>query len=188
MIINIFHNNQNYRIDTKQFIDISIPYKFNGEQPNYYDVNPGQSTPLKSGETIFSVRSGAGCNVPEISMNIHCTGTHTECVGHLLENPGDIGVVLKDILIPTILITVNPKSFNDTNEYYHCPVKNNEFDHILCIEVLEHLPNPTEAIYEFSRILNVGGTLILTAPFNSLTHYAPFYFYNGFSKYYYSKI
>ena len=126
MIINITHNNQNYRINTKQFIDISIPYKFNGEQPNYYDVNPGQSTPLKSGETIYSVRSGAGCNVPEISMNIHCTGTHTECVGHLLENPGDVGMVLKDIILPAILITVDSNSFVDAKESYHCPVDNNE--------------------------------------------------------------
>ena len=93
MIISISHNKKNYRVDTKNSFDISIPYEFNGAQPNYYDVNPGQSTPLISGETIYSVESGAGCNVPEISMNIHCTGTHTECVGHLLENPGDVYIL-----------------------------------------------------------------------------------------------
>ena len=126
MIINISHNNQNYKIDTKQLFDISIPYKFNGEQPNFYDVDPGHSTPLKLGERIYSVRSGAGCNVFEISMNIHCTGTHTECVGHLLENPGDIGIVLKDIILPAVLITVDPNSFVDTKESYHCLVDANE--------------------------------------------------------------
>jgi len=67
------------------------------------------------------------------------------------------------------------------------PVKNNEFDVILCIEVLEHIPYPIEAIKEFRRILKTGGKLILTAPVNSLTHYAPFYYYNGFSKYFYQK-
>ena len=126
MIIQVSHNKQDYKIDTKQSLDISIPYNFNGAQPNFYDVNPGKSSPLKFAETSYSVADGAGCNVPETSMNIHCTGTHTEYVGHLLKNPGDIGMVLKDILIPTILITVNPKLFNDTNEFYHCPVKDNE--------------------------------------------------------------
>jgi len=126
MIINIFYNNQDYRIDTKKSFDISIPYKFNGDQPNFYDVNPGQSSPLKSGETTYSVIAGAGCNVIEISMNIHCTGTHTECVGHLLENPGDVGMVLKDIIIPALLITVDPNSFIDTEELYHCSVNNSE--------------------------------------------------------------
>tara|TARA_B100001971_G_C17872635_1_gene374003 strand:- start:25 stop:633 length:609 start_codon:yes stop_codon:yes gene_type:complete len=59
-------------------------------------------------------------------MNIHCTGTHTECVGHLLENPGDVGMVLKDIIFPAVLITVNPTSFINTKESYHCSVQDNE--------------------------------------------------------------
>jgi len=126
MIINIFYNNQDYRIDTKKSFDISIPYKFNGDQPNFYNVNRGQSIPLISGETTYSVAAGAGCNVSEINMNIHCTGTHTEYVGHLLEDPGDIGMVLKDIIIPAILITVDPTSFIDTEESYHCSVNDNE--------------------------------------------------------------
>ena len=126
MILKVSHNKQDYIINTKDSIDISIPYKFNGAQPNFYNVNPGQSTPLKSGETIYSVSSGAGCNVHEISMNIHCTGTHTECVGHLLENPGDIGMVLNDIILPAILITVDPNLFIETKESYHCSVNDNE--------------------------------------------------------------
>lgn len=67
------------------------------------------------------------------------------------------------------------------------PVKNNEFDVILCTEVFEHIPYPIEAIKEFNRILKTGGELIITAPVNSLTHYAPYYYYNGFSKYFYQK-
>ena len=126
MIIQVSHNNQKYRVDTKRSIDISIPYNFNGAQPNFYDVKPGELIPLKFGEISYSVADGAGCNVPEISMNIHCTGTHTEHVGHLLEDPGDIGMVLKDILIPAVLITVNPKLFNASKESYHFSVNSNE--------------------------------------------------------------
>ena len=67
------------------------------------------------------------------------------------------------------------------------PVVNGEFDVILCVEVFEHISDPLKAIKEFSRIIKPGGKLILTAPVNSLTHYAPYYYYNGFSKYYYEK-
>ena len=52
MIIKVYHNNKDYKIDTKQSIDISIPYNFNGAQPNFYDVNPGELTPLKFEETL----------------------------------------------------------------------------------------------------------------------------------------
>lgn len=68
------------------------------------------------------------------------------------------------------------------------PVDDASFDAVMCIEVIEHLPTPIEAIKEFSRVLKDGGELILTAPFNSLTHYAPHYYYNGFSKYWYEKV
>ena len=65
------------------------------------------------------------------------------------------------------------------------PVSDNNFDNIMCIEVIEHVPNPLEAIKEIHRILKKGGSLILTAPFNSLTHYAPYHYSTGFSRYYY---
>ncbi len=68
------------------------------------------------------------------------------------------------------------------------PVDNNSFDTIMCIEVLEHIPEPSKAIKEFARILKPGGKLIITAPFCSLTHFAPYYFANGYSKYWYKQI
>ena len=122
MIISISHNKKNYKVDTENSFDISIPYDFNGAQPNFYDVRKGQLEHLQSGDIIYSVAKGAGCNVPEISLNIHCTGTHTECVGHLLENPGDVGLLLKDVLISALLITVKPNAFGESRDLYHCDV------------------------------------------------------------------
>ena len=68
------------------------------------------------------------------------------------------------------------------------PVPDGSFDVIMCNEVLEHIPEPTSAIREFSRIIRRGGGLILTAPVCSLTHFAPYFFYNGYSRYFYERI
>jgi ubiquinone/menaquinone biosynthesis C-methylase UbiE len=65
------------------------------------------------------------------------------------------------------------------------PEPDSSFDAIMCVEVFEHLPNPILAIKEFSRLLRSGGHLIITAPFCSLTHFAPYHFYTGFSRYFY---
>ena len=67
------------------------------------------------------------------------------------------------------------------------PVPDASFDAIMYIEVFEHIPEPILGIKEFNRILRKGGALILTAPVCSLTHFAPYYFYNGYSKYFYKK-
>jgi SAM-dependent methyltransferase len=65
------------------------------------------------------------------------------------------------------------------------PEPDASFDAIMCIEVFEHLSEPIRAVQEFSRLLRAGGHLILTAPFCSLTHFAPYHFYTGFSRYFY---
>lgn len=61
------------------------------------------------------------------------------------------------------------------------------FDAILCSEVLEHIPEPTKALDEFARLLRPGGVLILTAPFASLVHMAPYHYVTGFSRYWYEE-
>jgi len=65
------------------------------------------------------------------------------------------------------------------------PEPDHSFDAIMCVEVFEHLPDPLRALQEFSRLLKPGGQLILTAPFCSLTHLAPYHFYSGFNIYFY---
>lgn len=67
------------------------------------------------------------------------------------------------------------------------PEPDASFDAILCIEVLEHLPEPVAALREFSRLLKPDGVLVLTAPFCSMTHLSPYHFHTGFSRYFYEK-
>lgn len=82
----------------------------------------------------------------------------------------------------------NKEPYDLVSDITAIPVKNSSFDVVLCTEVLEHIPYPDQALREFARVLKPGGKLILTAPFASLTHFAPYFYYSGFSKYFYSKI
>lgn len=59
------------------------------------------------------------------------------------------------------------------------------FDAVLCTEVLEHVPDPVAALGELARLIRPGGRMILTAPVFSLTHFAPFHFCSGLSRYFY---
>lgn len=62
------------------------------------------------------------------------------------------------------------------------------FDCILCSEVLEHIPYPSDAIKELSRLIADHGTLIITAPSNCLRHMDPYFFFSGFSDNWFKKI
>lgn len=64
------------------------------------------------------------------------------------------------------------------------PVADDHFEALLCTEVLEHVPDAVSALKEFTRVLKPDGILLITAPFASLTHFAPFHFC-GYSKYWY---
>lgn len=68
------------------------------------------------------------------------------------------------------------------------PVPDGSFDVVLCTEVLEHVPEPIDAIREISRILRPGGRLLLTAPQRSGRHQAPHHYYGGFTPQWYRTI
>ncbi|HBB76887.1 MAG: hypothetical protein A3J18_02585 [Candidatus Levybacteria bacterium RIFCSPLOWO2_02_FULL_40_18] len=75
------------------------------------------------------------------------------------------------------------KSVDIISDITSIPVRNKSFDYVLCTEVFEHIPDPLQALKEISRINK--STLILTAPFASLTHFYPYFFYTGFSEQFY---
>lgn len=76
-------------------------------------------------------------------------------------------------------------SIDIVSDILNIPEPDSSFDAILCTEVLEHVPEPNLAFKEFSRLLKPNGILILTTPFSSNVHMAPFHFYTGFTKYWY---
>lgn len=81
----------------------------------------------------------------------------------------------------------NTSKIDIVSDIIDMPVEDASFDAVLCTEVLEHLPHPEKAIEEFSRIIKKNGVLLLTAPFCSLTHFAPYHYCTGFNIFWYEK-
>jgi SAM-dependent methyltransferase len=57
------------------------------------------------------------------------------------------------------------------------PFRDSSFDSILCAEVLEHVPNPSNVLHEIYRVTKHGGYLLLTAPFSEQLHEEPYDFF-----------
>ena len=94
MKILIKDNNNSYSIDQSFGESISIPNNYNGDQPNFYNAPQGKAQPMQQDGFLGVLSKGKGCNVMNIEQNIHCTGTHTECAGHILSNSVSINEVL----------------------------------------------------------------------------------------------
>lgn len=69
----------------------------------------------------------------------------------------------------------------------HLPILENTFDVVICTEVIEHVPEPIQAVREILRVLKPGGMLFLTAPLGSGLHQEPFHFYGGYTPHWYKK-
>jgi len=113
------------RIGTHEFcfdlgkpIDISIPLKFNGTQPNAFGVEAARSEPCRAGDLIGDTRLGGSCNFEQYTFIPHCNGTHTECVGHITNARISVTDCLRDVLVPAVLISVEPKAASETDEGY----------------------------------------------------------------------
>ena len=57
------------------------------------------------------------------------------------------------------------KGIDVVGDAHALPFQDEEFEQVLCTEVLEHLHTPQEAINEMFRVLKKDGTLILTTRF-----------------------
>jgi SAM-dependent methyltransferase len=57
---------------------------------------------------------------------------------------------------------------------HNIPLDDSFADVIICIEVLEHIPNPHEAVQELARLLKPGGSIYLSVPFSAREHQVPY--------------
>ncbi len=122
-------NGIEYDINPHKFYDISIPLKFNSEQPNAYGVDKATSEPCRAGDLIGDTRQGGSVNFEKYTFIPHCNGTHTECVGHITNKRISIRNCLQDVFIPATLISVNPEKADKIDETY--PVRLNENDELI---------------------------------------------------------
>jgi kynurenine formamidase len=106
------------RVDFARGVCIAIPLDFAGPQPSHFGAPPARAEPMATGDFIGDTRRGGSCNVPVITMNPHCNGTHTESVGHIVNEAVTIHDALPGRPIPAYLVTIRPVPASDGGETY----------------------------------------------------------------------
>lgn len=117
-IVAISIGKQNFRIDSTKGFDLSIPLHFQGKQLSAFGANPPKAESFQKGDFLGDTRRGGSCNVQQYTLVPHCHGTHTECVGHIVDEPVTIPEILDDVWIPATLISIRTENRFVCSDHY----------------------------------------------------------------------
>jgi len=98
--------------------------------------------------------------------------------GRFLDVGTGTGLLLRHLPPASVGLDINPRNMAKARQYAPqshltlgdaeaLPLQSNAFSTVLCTEVLEHLPNPEQAVAEIERVLAPGGVLIGSVPSRS---------------------
>ncbi len=108
MIIHFDWKGKTMYSDLKQGIDLSIAYKEDFDQVNCFFAPFFRNEAVKMGDFTGSVKEGGPVNFYNTFINIHGSGTHTECAGHIKQTKDSVNSVLKDFIGLADLISIYP--------------------------------------------------------------------------------
>ncbi len=82
---------------------------------------------------------------------------------------GELSAALSGMGFKVSSCDIHPKDFRhgscrkvDLNR--DMPYKKNEFDHVVCAEVVEHIENPYHLLRQANKVMKKGGCLVITTP------------------------
>jgi kynurenine formamidase len=153
MQITLNWNADQFLVDLSNPKDISIPLKNEAEnQPNAYHAPRYEASPVRAGNFIGSLEAGAPVNFFNIHLNPHGNGTHTECVGHILQGPWYLRECFKQSHFVAELLTVTP---DETPNGYRVTQRQLQTLSMYAAEALivRTLPNPESKMHR-----NYSGT------------------------------
>ncbi len=155
--------------------------KFNkGDKKIYDQIYEGTSYFPTVGETYHNNRSKAKVvqfYLEEINksknpqvLDIGCyIGTVLFTLPKVNKNAKYVGIDISDGVISYAEALAKTRgerniTFLTHNANAKLPFNKNQFDIILCLELIEHVENPLEVFEDIKRILKPGGTLIVSTP------------------------
>jgi len=112
MNLSVHFNGINYTADLLKPIDLSISLHTGADNVTAWYVDPPRIEPVRMGDWVGEVASGAAVNFRNVYINPHGHGTHTECVGHISKENYSLNKCLKQFFFTAAVVTVTPAEQN----------------------------------------------------------------------------
>ena len=107
-------------VDLSQPRDISIRLNLHdpAAQPNAFGLPRASATPFEAGDFVGATARGGSANCSDVTLNPHGNGTHTECVGHIVDDPIPVADILEDTLVLALVVSVPLRGLEESGEGY----------------------------------------------------------------------
>ena len=125
-IVSIQVGARSFQIDSNKGFDLSIPLRFQGERLNAFGFSPASQQSVENDYFVGDTQRNGSCNVNQYTLIPHCHGTHTECVGHIVDEEICIAETLNDVWIPSLILTVTPEKADSCLDQYASNKRQND--------------------------------------------------------------
>lgn len=129
-----------HEADTTEPVSLGIPVEFGGEQPNFFGAELANADTLEITGFTGDTKRGGSCNVKTFTITPHCNGTHTECAGHVLDEPISVIDMVSPAPCVAWLISVSPEPADGCDERYSVPL--DDSDRLITRKVLDDALQP----------------------------------------------
>lgn len=109
---------RSFQIDSNKGFDLSIPLRFIGERLSAFGFSQASRQSVENDFFLGDTQRNGSCNVDQYTLIPHCHGTHTECVGHIVDEDISIVETLNEVWIPALILTVKPEKAGSCLEHY----------------------------------------------------------------------
>ena len=109
---------QRFRADLGAAIDLAIRLDFDGPQPDAFYLEPASAEAVEADGFVGDTTRGGSANCRNLRLNPHGNGTHTECVGHIVDDQIAVGDIAPTGLLPATLLSVASTRFGECVESY----------------------------------------------------------------------
>ena len=125
-IISMQVGQRTFNVDSNKGYDLSIPYRFKRESLTAFGFSPATLQTVENKYFVGDTRQNGSCNVEQYTLIPHCHGTHTECVGHIVDEEITIVDILKEVWIPALILTVKLERGRVCSDRYVSGIADND--------------------------------------------------------------
>lgn len=114
MEVSITFDNIAYKARLDKPLSIAIPAYPNQANVNCYWAEEPSAQVIEVGDFVGSVARGGTVNYQRLSLTPHGNGTHTECIGHITDDPAHtLAILPKRSFFKAQVISLRPKTFGE---------------------------------------------------------------------------